>query len=113
MATTTFINKATYDAEYADKSGSSLIFKSEMFDCINYVNTTKLRKKFNLKGRGRVIHVLLRCSNDPNFVNIANKDIIYKNPVLTSENSDGATKTKCGYYATEHPIGDAIVVLKE
>ena len=113
MATTIIINKATYDAEYADKSSSSLLFKSEMFDCIHYVDTAKLRKKFNLKGRGRVIHILLRCSNDPNFVNIANKDIIYKYPICVHENADGATKTSYGEYTTEHPIGDAIVVLKE
>jgi hypothetical protein len=114
MATTTIINKATYDAEYADKSGSSLMFDADFFDCLGYVDRVKLRKKLNLKGRGKLVAVLLRRMDDPLFINVANKDIVYKNPVLVDRSMDGATTTAYGnMWATNHPIGNAIVVLKE
>jgi len=120
MATTTIITKATYDVEYANKSSSSLIFPAEMFDCLGYVDVPKLRKKLKLKGRGKVFGILLRNDDDPQFVNIANKDIVYKNPVFISKNADGAFKydmKKWGrdmdMWVTNHPIGNAIVVVKQ
>jgi hypothetical protein len=71
--TTTIISQATYEAEYADKSGSSLIFEQDLWDCESYVDKTKLRKTLNLKGRGKIIHILVRRNDDPLFKNKANK----------------------------------------
>ena len=110
---TTIINEATYNAEYAHKTSSSLMFPAEMFECLHYVDTAKLRKKFNLKGRGKVIHILLRNMDDPLFVNTANRDICYKSRLCVDKNMDGAVLCEYGMWVTSHPIGDAIIVLKE
>ena len=111
MATTTIINKATYDADYAKEQGT-LMFPSKFWDCQSYVNCPKLRKKLNLKGRGRIIAILIRQQDDPEFVNIANKDVIYKWPLRSSKNMDGAKMGDYGW-ETNHPIGNVVVVLKE
>jgi hypothetical protein len=112
MTTTTIINKATYLTEYADKSGSSLIFESEFYDCVSMVDTKKLRKKFALKGRGKVIAILLTTKQDPTFINIANKDITYKWPCFCSDYDDGAFKDG-RFYFCNNPLGNVIIVLKE
>jgi hypothetical protein len=110
--TTTIINKATYDAEYAHCSGA-LLFPTDLWDCARYVDTTKLRKAFKLKGRGRILHILLRRDDDPLFVNTANKEIWYKNEIGVDKEMDGAYLGQYGWYVSRHPIGNAIVVLKE
>jgi len=89
------------------------MFSAEFYDCLHYVNTTKLRKKFNLKGRGKITHILLRNMDDPLFVNTANKDICYKTHLCVDRTMDGAVEGKYGMWVTSHPIGNAIVVLKE
>ena len=111
MATTTIINKATYNADYAEKRGG-LMFPGEFWDCRRYVNTSKLRKTLNLKGRGRILHILTRNSDDPLFVNVANKEIEYKTPVGVERTMDGAYMGTYSY-VTRHPIGNVVIVLAE
>jgi hypothetical protein len=112
MATTTIINKATFKAEYASRCGSSLLFPTELWDCKRYVHTAKLRKKLNLKGRGRIIHIIAYNDDHPLFINVANKDVEYKTPVCCSRNMSGATPDTYGY-TCDNPIGHIIVVLAE
>ena len=112
MATTIIINKATYDADYAKEQGT-LMFAGKFWDCKSYVDSPKLRKKLNLKGRGRILAILVRQSDDPEFVNIANKDVTYKYPVCVLKNMDGAKMGDYGRWETKYPIGNVVVVLKE
>jgi hypothetical protein len=111
--TTTIINKARYFAEYADESSSSLLFPSKLYDCVGYVDTTKLRKKLALKGRGRVMAVLVNTKDDPDFINVSNKDITFKTPLLCSLNDDGVFRGKYQLPVYNHPLGNVIVVLNE
>jgi hypothetical protein len=114
MATTTsIISKATYDRDYASRSGSSLIFQADLWDCVRYVNTTKLRSKFNLKGRGKVLHVLVGRSTDEGFINKQNKDVVYKTPVCCDARDDGAERSPYGFYQHKHPLGNVIVVIAD
>lgn len=112
MATTTIINKATWESEYVGKKNDGLFFTAMLWDCRRYVNTTKLRKKLNLKGRGRILRILTRNSDDPLFVNVANKDIEYKTPVGVERTMDGAYRGEYSY-VTDHPIGNVVIVLAE
>jgi hypothetical protein len=112
---TTIINKATYEAEYADKSSASLLFEEDMWDCGEYVDKTKLRKTLNLNGRGKILHILVQLNDDPLFVNVANKDVEYEHPVFVDEGMDGAYKRECfgrHMWVTKHPVGNVIVVVK-
>ena len=110
---TDIINKASYDKEYAHMSGSSLLFEADLWDCVSYVDLKKLRKTLNIKGK--ILHILLRRNDDPLFRNIANKDIKYENGVFCDSSMDGAyeypSERMAGMYLTNHPIGDAIVVV--
>ena len=113
VPTTTIINKETYKSDYADKSGSSLIFEEDLWDCKSYVDTAKLRKKLCLKGRGKILHVLVRRKGDPLFINKANTDVPYKYSVCSDSDMDGATRSEYNMYTVKHPIGHVIVVLDE
>jgi len=114
VPTTTIINRETYNAEYANKSGSSLIFEEDLWDCKSYVDSTKLRKNLCLKGRGKILHVLVRRKGDPLFINKANTDIPYKYRVCSDSDMDGATRDSgSSMYTVNHPIGHVIVVLAE
>jgi hypothetical protein len=110
---TIIITKRQYDRDYASRSGSSLIFEADLWDCVRYVNTTKLRSRFNLKGRGKVLHILVGRTTDKGFINKQNKDVVYKTPVCCSADDDGATRAGWGGYQTNHPLGDVIVVLAD
>ncbi len=110
---TTIINKHEYDKTYAGRSSSSLMFQEDFWDCRRYVDTTKLRKKFRLKGKGRILHILVGRMGDAKFINRANKDVVYKSPVACDKTADGATLARWGGYAMNHPLGDVIVVLAD
>ena len=90
----------------------------EFEDVKYFCNTTQIRKKFNLKGRGKIVGIRVRTIHDPNFINKANKDIKYKYPLFSSEWMDGAYEDwVCGgsykCFLTNHPIGDVWIVLNE
>lgn len=114
--TTTIINKATWESEYVGENHNGLYFTAMLWDCRKYVNTTKLRKTLNLKGRGKILYILTRNSNDPLFVNVANMDVEYKSPLAVEETMAGAyMMTTHGYRfcVSDHPIGNVVVVLAE
>jgi hypothetical protein len=80
-------------------------------------NTTQIRKKLNLKGRGKILGIRVRTIHDPNFINKANKDIKYVRRPCAFEWMDGAYEEtifdseKC--FMINHPIGDVWIVLDE
>ena len=89
----------------------------EFDDVKCYCNTTQIRKKFNLKGRGKIDGIRVRTIHDPNFINKANKDIKYDRRLFAYKWMDGAYEEtvfgshKC--FLTNHPIGDVWIVLDE
>jgi hypothetical protein len=70
-----------------------------------------LRKKFNLKGKGKILHILVDRMGNTKFINKANKDVVYKNPVACDRTADGAFSAPWGGNAMDHPLGDVIIVL--
>jgi hypothetical protein len=111
---TTILTKAEFKEIHGDKShGSSLIFSADFYDCVRNVDTAKFRKRFNLKGRGKIIHVLLYTMGDANFLNKANTDIVYKSPSCAYSGYDGAFPARWGGYAMNNPLGHVIVILNE
>jgi hypothetical protein len=111
---TTILTKAEFKEIHGDKShGSSLIFSADFYDCVRHVDTAKFRKRFNLKGRGKIIHVLLGRKGDADFLNKANKDIVYKTPLCCDQGDEGAFPARWGGYAMNNPLGHVIVVLNE
>jgi len=112
VPTTTIINKETYKAKYADKMIGTLATSAELYDCKHHVETAKLRKTLNLKGRGKILLILIRHMDDPLFVNKANKDITYEYEVCVDSSLDGAYRSTYGFVC-KNPVGNAVIVLDE
>jgi hypothetical protein len=113
VPTTIIINKATFNSDYKDLLiGCFLDVSPELDDVKSYVNTGKLRKTLNLKGRGKILHILVRHMTDPLFINKANKDITYEYEVCIDSKLDGAYRSTYGFVC-KNPVGSAIIVLDE
>lgn len=112
------INLATFEEQYGDKVGS-LLFPDEWYDCEKYVDKVKLRMniKDKLPNGVRIVKVLIPVDTSPRFKNIANRLVPYKNPLCASKEQDGAyyktyPEINFAMYASDFPVGDAIVVYK-
>jgi hypothetical protein len=117
MTTIQVINKATFEEQYRNQVGS-LLFPSDWYDCLHYVNTTKLRK--NIKDQvpkgARILKVLVPVDTSARYTNVANKQVPYKNPVCADRTQDGAyyktyPEMNFAMWASDFPVGDAIVVI--
>ena len=117
MTTIQVINKATFEEQYGNKVGS-ILFPSDWYDCLSYVNTTKLRK--NIKDQvpkgARILGVLVPTTASPTYKNVANKQVPYKTPLCADRNQDGAyyktyPEMNFAMWASDFPVGDAIVVI--
>ena len=118
MTTIQVINQATFQEQYGNKVGS-LMFPDEWYNCLSYVNKTKLRKniKDKLPKGARIIGVLIATQSNPNFKNIVNEAIPYETAVCADKDQAGAYyKTYEGMtfscWVSDFPVGDAIVVYK-
>lgn len=117
MTTVTVISKATYEAEYNDKVGS-LLFPSDWYDCLSYVDTTKLRKniKNQLPSEATILRVLIPVDTSSRYKNIANRKIPYKVPMCADRTQEGAyykeyPEMNFAMWASDFPVGDAVVVI--
>lgn len=110
MTTTTVITNAEYKQNIAGKVGT-LMFSDDYYDATHYVDVSKVRKQFGLKGK---IKIMITTDSHPEFKNIANKDIPYKHRMCASHDYDGAYLVTDGrfgqYYAMDYPVGDAYIV---
>ena len=118
MTTIEVINQTVFDEKFSDKIGT-LLFPSEWYDCIEYVDKSLLRNNIKelLPKGSRIIKVLIQVDSSPNFKNVANRKIPYKTALCADQNQDGAYyKTYPGMnfamWASDYPVGDAIVVYK-
>jgi hypothetical protein len=116
MATVEIISKSRYQAEFEGCVGS-LSFPKEYYNCLHHVDKKKLRKTLgdSLPKGKRILAVLIANNTHPSFKNIKNEAIHYLHPVYTDDTMDGAFLHPEGIntfaYVTNHPIGDAFVVI--
>jgi hypothetical protein len=117
MTTVTVISKARYEAEYNDKVGS-LLFPSDWYDCLHYVDTTKLRKniKNQLPSGATILRVLIPVDTSSRYKNIANRKIPYKTALCADRTQEGAyykeyPEMNFAMWASDFPVGDAVVVI--
>jgi hypothetical protein len=117
MTTIQVISEATYQEEYRNKVGS-MLFPSDWYDCLHYVNTTKLRKNIiNQVPKGaRFVKVLVPVDTSSRYKNVANRKVPYKIPVCADRTQDGAyykeyPEMNFAMWASDFPVGDAIVVI--
>jgi len=111
MTTTTILTNAQYEQNIKDKVGT-LMFGDDFYDTTHYVDCVKVRKHFGLKGK---IKIIITTQSHPQFKNIANTTIPYKNPVCAGEDYAGAYRHTVGnfsYWATNNPVGDAYIITK-
>ena len=110
MATTKIMKLS--DCKDILKNTGGFLLPMHYWDCKYLVDMKKLKKTFpDVK---RVKHILIIKSTDSeDFVNHANKDISYKNSVVSHKNHDGAYYcAEDGMYISDYPIGNAIIVIK-
>jgi hypothetical protein len=117
--TITLISNYKFEKDYESKLGS-LMFPTEWYDCLCYVNTTKLRKNLPKLPKGsKILGVLVPTTNNPEFVNQQNTAVPYETPVCADKTTDGAyykTYPNMGgfaMWATDHPVGNAIIVVSK
>ena len=116
VVTSIISDKEYNDLEEINEKVGSLLFANEYYDCLRYVDTKKLRKELNMKGRGRIVKILVKTKSHPEFVNKMNKTIMYKSPMYCGEHDDGATPYKSKLlsgFVQKHPMGDAVIVVKD
>lgn len=83
-------------------------------DITRRLDKGKLRYAFKdriPKGK-HILAVLVPTRENPAFKNCPNYDIPYKNPVMAMKTDKGAVKVGDKGIFTLHPLGDAIIVLK-
>jgi hypothetical protein len=111
MTTTTILTKSRYEQNIKDKVGT-LMFGDDFYDTTHYVDCDKVRKKFGLKGK---IKIIVMTESHKDFKNIANLDLPYKTPVCARSNYAGAYEyTAYGVcmWMTNNPVGDAFIITK-
>ena len=103
MVVTNFIS----NAEYKNTIKNDItFFDAKYCDITNYVDIPKLKRKFNLEGK---IRVIVTTINLPEFTNIANPDIYLENPICCDEDTDGAVRFEQNWICY-FPVGNAWVV---
>ena len=104
MTTTQIITKSAFDAgTYTD------------LDCVkSYVDTAKLRRKLNMKGQGKILAVFVQTYSNPEFINVANKDVVFKSPCCCRARDAGAEPSTyvSGMWQYHNPVGNVIIVVK-
>ena len=109
------------DAGYPAKMGS-LMFPAEYYDCKHHVDCPKLKKSlirdYNMPTGRRILKVLITTPNHAWFKNVSNTEIPYKNAVCADEKTDGAYRKNYpemnfSMWATDFPVGDAVVVVSD
>ena len=118
VPTTKVIPYKTYMKEYINNVGS-LMFVDDWYECNSYVDKVKLRKNIKslLPKGARIYSILIPTEGSPNYKNVVNKTIPYKTPLCASPDQDGAylkhyPEINFTMWASDYPIGDAIVVYK-
>lgn len=109
LPTTRIMTNSQFKVEKLHELIGSSMFPNKYWDCAWACDKIKLKQQFHLKSR--ILYVLVKQSNDPDFCNIANKDISYLHGVCASKDMDGAYESRAGMWMTNHPIGDAIIVV--
>ena len=118
MTTTQVITKTEFKNKYQSKLGS-LLFPSEYYDCLHYCNEEELIKNLPtpLPKGAKILSVLITTDESPIYKNIANKLVPYRTPLCADRHTDGAYfyTSKRGFqmWATDHPVGDAIIVINK
>jgi|APGre2960657404_1045060.scaffolds.fasta_scaffold352544_1 hypothetical protein len=107
-----FITKQEYLNGLNQQVGS-LMFSSELYDCLSLVDRKQLRKDFKTQlANKRVYAVLIHTNRSRVFKNIKNPSIKYKYSAFCDKDSDGAV-FEDGNWVYRNPVGDAIIVYTE
>jgi len=88
----------------------------ELEDVKCYCNTSTIRKKFNLKGRGKILAIYVRTIQDPKFQNRVNTLIKYKSRLCAKDWYAGSKSEMVNgmrFHFIDRPLGDVWVVLDE
>jgi hypothetical protein len=109
MTEVRFMNKQEYLNGLNQQVGT-LMFGSDLWDCLSLVDRKELRKKFKSQlANKRVYAVLVYTNKSKNFKNIRNMAIKYKYSVFCDKESEGAY-FEDGCWVHKNPVGDAIIV---
>jgi len=65
----------------------------------------------------RILSILVPTSTSPNYKNIANKQVPYKDALCADKTQDGAyykeyPEINFAMWASDYPFGDAVIVIR-
>ena len=106
-STVTIIKRSEFNE--MDKIGSSMS-PSGFYNAKFYCDLKKIRKANpELTGK-RIYKVLITTENHPNFHNVVNEKITYKQPLTCEGNHPQARSTSWGYVC-DHPVGCVTILV--
>ena len=89
-----------------------LLFPSELYNAKFYCDLKKIRKAVPELAGQRIYKVLTTTENHPNFRNVVNDKITYKQPMCCEGNHPNARISSSGNaYVCDHPVGHVIIVV--
>jgi hypothetical protein len=85
------------------------------YDTKDHTDLPKMRKGIQdqLPKGARVLHVFVPCKPNPLYFNRKNTKVPYKTPVCVGKDHDGAYLHLNNYWASDFPVGNAIVVINK
>ena len=99
----------------------SLMFPSQLYDCLHYVDKNELRKDliadgFQFVKGAKILKVLTHTDEHPEYKNVQNEMVRYKSPLCSDKNMAGAFYYQSKipdfkYWATNHPVSDVTIVV--
>ena len=111
------MNEASYKSQLCYKMSkySECGLESGFTNISQYVDLTKLQKKFNLNKK--IIRIIVREKTHKQFMNQPNKFIKYQVPLIADKSDAGSyykyfNMLRQGSYLTDYPMGDAFIVTK-
>jgi hypothetical protein len=110
MTTTTILTKTQF--LILEEKVGAIEHGNDYYDATKEIDCDKVRKKFGLKDK---IKIIIMTESHKDFKNIANLDLSYKYPVFARSTYDGAYEAKTGslkYWAVNNPVGDAFIITK-
>ena len=107
MATVTFITN-----EQENDIVSEMIKNDNYVNLTGYIDSTKTKKANDITSRIKAVY--LYSEHNPNYRNIVNEKIIFKEPLCCDDNHPKCERIDFGNFsvsASIYPVGDAFILL--